>query len=119
MARGDRRDQYDDDGRRHMRYLVVGLIAVIIGLVAAIVVLAGSDNGSNQTGSETPAIPTRPTDPNEDSGGVTPEPEPEPEPEPDDGGTAPDGGGSGGSGSSGGVSPGGTTGGTGSGGIGP
>ncbi len=116
MARGDRRDQYDDDGRRHMRYLVVGLIAVIIGLVAAIVILAGSDNGSNQTGSETPAIPTRPADPNDDSGGVTPEPEPEPEPEPDNGGSTPDGGGSG---SSGGVSPGGTSGGTGSGGIGP
>ena len=118
MARGNGRDPYDEDGRRHMRYLVVGLIAVIIGLVVAIIVLAGSDGGSEQTGSETPDLPTRPVDPDGgDSGGVTPDPEPDPEP--DDGGTTPDGGGSGGSGSSGGVSPGDSSSGTGSGGIGP
>ncbi|MGA1213056.1 MAG: hypothetical protein ACO3ZZ_04925, partial [Solirubrobacterales bacterium] len=96
MARGSGRDPYDDDGRRHMRYLVIGLIAVIIGLVVAIIVLAGSDSGSDQTGSQTPDLPAREDQTDEgDSGGVTPEPEPEPAP--DDGGTTPDGGDSGGS----------------------
>lgn len=116
MARGDGRDPYDDGGGRSMRYLVMGLIAVIIGLVVAIIVLAGSENGNDQTGSQTVPVPTRPEPSEEsDSGGVTPEPVPKPD---EGGGTTPDDGGSSG-GSSGGVSPGGGSSGSGSGGISP
>ena len=92
------------DGRRHMRYLVGGLIAVIIGLVIAIVVIAGNDGGTQEnTGAPEqtrPILPAEP-DPEDSSGGVTPEEE-NPSPEP-----SPDGGESGGSsgGGSGGVSP--------------
>lgn len=99
-----------------MRYLVLGLLAVIVGLVVAIIILAGSEGGTDQTGTPVPVRPETPDTPN-DSGGVTPEPEPEPTPDP-----APDGGGSGGNGgSSGGVTPGGGTGSSGgsSGGISP
>jgi len=116
MARDGGRDPYDDGGGSGMRYLVMGLIAVIIGLVVAIIILAGSDSGNDQTGSETNPIPTRPVEPDdEDSGGVTPEPEPTP----DEGGDGGSDGGSSGGGSSGGVSPQGGSSGSGSGGIGP
>lgn len=131
MARNDGRDPYDDDGRRRTRFLVLGLIAVIIGLVIAVIVLAGSEEGSDRTGSETVPLPTEQTRPETpDSGGVTPEPESDPDTgggtAPEEGGTTPDEGGGtvpdGGSadqGASGGVAPGGTPSGSGSGGISP
>lgn len=88
-----------DDGRRHMRYLVGGLIAVIIGLIIAIVVIAGNDGGTEEnTGAPEqtrPIVPAEP-DPGDASGGVTPE----------EGNTTPEPSGDGGeSGGSGGVSP--------------
>jgi hypothetical protein len=58
-----------DGGHGNMRLLVAGLIAVIVGLVIAIVVIAGGD-GDNDTVSTPSEITTLPTT----TGGTTTEP---------------------------------------------
>lgn len=137
IMRNDDRDPHGDDGQytpedkqKHLRYLLIGLVAVIIGLVIAVFVISGGDSEDPvPTGTtdvpavtgDTGAVPVVPTGPTgatgdtgttSDSGGVTPEPVPEPAPDPapappDSGGITPDGG-SGSpdpGGSSGGISP--------------
>lgn len=141
IMRNDDRDPHGDDGQytpedkqKHLRYLLIGLVAVIIGLVIAVFVISGGDSedpvptGTTDVPAVTgttgvvPVVPTGPTGPTgdtavtgdtgttSDSGGVTPPPAPAPEPDPtppDSGGITPDGG-SGSpdpGGSSGGISP--------------
>jgi len=138
MRNDDDRDPRRDDGnqytpedkQKHLRYLLIGLAAVIVGLVIAILVISGgNDSDPVPTGTtDLPAVtgdtgvvpvtptgetgPTGDTGTTTDSGGVTPTPEPVPVPDtgpttPDSGGVTPDGGSSGtdsGS-SSGGISP--------------
>jgi hypothetical protein len=94
MRNGDRDPQQDphyspDDQKRHLRWLLVGLLAVIIGLVIAIFVISGSDDSEpassgttdveavTDDGGVVPAVPETPdtgtTDSDTDSGGVSPE----------------------------------------------
>lgn len=106
-----------EDQQRHLRYLIIGLLAVIAGLIIAVIIISGSDSSDNeQTGAtDTPAVtdtapevvtpaPTgdtgstgETTSPDTDSGGVAPEPAPDSGTTTDSGGTTP--------GNSGGVSP--------------
>ncbi len=83
-----------EDQRKHLRYLIVGLIAVIVGLVFAVIVISGGDSTNSeptgttgtttvepsQTTGPTGVTPVTPTGPTGDtsttgddpSGGVTP-----------------------------------------------
>ena len=142
IMRDDDRDpgrgngQYSpEDKQKHLRYLLIGLLAVIIGLVIAIFVISGGDDGdtvpagttdvpavtgdtgvvpvapTGETGATGETTTTDETGTTTDSGGVTPEPEPVPDTgptTPDSGGITPEGGSSDTTepgGSSGGISP--------------
>jgi hypothetical protein len=110
-----------EDKQKHLRYLLIGMVAVIVGLVIAILVISGGDDSSTVPTGTTdlpvvtgdtgvvPVTPTGETGPTgdtattgdtgttTDSGGVTPPPEPAPVPDtgpttPDSGGVTPGGG---------------------------
>jgi eukaryotic-like serine/threonine-protein kinase len=65
--------QPDDDGRPHgnMKLLVAGLVAVIAGLVIAIVVIAGNDGGDSTPAATTAPIETTSTGGQTDTGTET------------------------------------------------
>jgi hypothetical protein len=95
MRNGDRDPRQEphyspDDQKRHMRWLLVGLLAVIVGLVIAIFVISGSDDSEPASSGTTDVeavtddggvVPdgttttdeTGTTDSGTDSGGVSPE----------------------------------------------
>ena len=103
-----------EDQQRHLRYLVIGLLAVIAGLIVAVIIISGSDSSDSESmgTTDTPAVvdptpePVTPTGEtgsagdtaatDTDSGGVSPEPTPDTGTT-DSGGTTPD--------NSGGISP--------------
>lgn len=128
--RGKGRPVGPEDQQRHMRYLVIALLAVIAGLIIAVIVISRDDSSSTeQTGTtdipavidnttdEAPVAPTGDSGPTGDtatpdnSGGVSPEPAPDTGG--GSGGVSPDSGGvspgspdsSSGSGNSGGIGP--------------
>lgn len=125
MRNGDRDPRQDphyspDDQKRHLRWLLVGLLAVIVGLVIAIFVISGSDDSepassgttdvqtTTDSGGVVPVTPTGDTGATSttdtDSGGVSPTPDTGTTTgtTPDSGGTTPT------TPDSGGVTPGGT-----------